>query len=659
MLANGDVRPGDILVCVETHEFALSDLFVTAFRYIFFAVVLCAARVDGQRITERSFLDDVAEARVPDSLIPRSLSLSERVLVLYRPLVGEQITLSPDGHSVAYTQHENGRISVVVRNVDEPEPKNSFVVAEDKARAGSSEKRPAQVKFLRWITPGRLLVQTSDLIFRVDADGRNVRKLVDRNDLAGSIALDPMILQQHGFSSDSATPEVSTVDPSVAHRMALENFGNKMREGATADGGETSSRKGRALADAMDEYNEEVEGVPNDPDRPDERRDAIRELMEKPRTVPRTLRAIGLLTDGSKQLLVEAVGEPPDLTTGLFKVDVETGKTTELGEQRIPGTIFYTQQGEARLIHSQQAQAGKRFFLYRTPSGKKKWIRFDKVSNEIAALKFVTSAENHLGERTFPLGFDFDAQQLYFASNVGRETYGIYRLNLTDGRRSVLLENPHYDLTGLEPVFPSDALVFDERQHRLAGVNFVDLQSRTQWFDPEIGVLQTTLERKFSGRTVKILQWSDDRDRFLFLVSGGPDSGRYYVFERQENIVVELLRRVPGLQTSNLQPAKSFEFDTPAGVHLSGYLTFPRTSRFTPPPLLGLLPQWSAATGAAWLRPRGAGHGRDGVHRGARQLSGLVRLWPAISSGDPGGLRPGAARRCAGHDCVGRRSTPV
>jgi hypothetical protein len=58
------------------------------------------------------------------------------------------------------------------------------------------------------------------------------------------------------------------------------------------------------------------------------------------------------------------------------------------------------------------------------------------------------------------------------------------------------------------------------------------------------------------------------------------------VYQRPENVLVEMLRRAPWLRNADLHTSTTFAFDTSAGVHLTGHLTFPRKSRLNPPPLL-------------------------------------------------------------------------
>ena len=134
------------------------------------------------------------------------------------------------------------------------------------------------------------------------------------------------------------------------------------------------------------------------------------------------------------------------------------------------------------------------------------------------------------------------------------------------------------------------AQVYDEYRREVVGVRKNDVRPVTAWSDGALGEVQRELEAKFPRRTVEILEWSEDRTRVLARVTGGSDPGRVFVFQRPENLVVEIFRRAPWLNSANLNDARFFECDAPDGAHLSGYVTWPAKPRLDPPPLLVIFP---------------------------------------------------------------------
>jgi len=106
------------------------------------------------------------------------------------------------------------------------------------------------------------------------------------------------------------------------------------------------------------------------------------------RTVLREPRFIGMMPGDREHILVAALGDPPEVPNGLFKVNVRTGKLTALDDnQKLPGTILYDRQAQPRILHAGDRQSAFRPFLYRRP-GKwtEGWTRMEKLSSEVVAL---------------------------------------------------------------------------------------------------------------------------------------------------------------------------------------------------------------------------------------------------------------------------------
>jgi dipeptidyl aminopeptidase/acylaminoacyl peptidase len=316
------------------------------------------------------------------------------------------------------------------------------------------------------------------------------------------------------------------------------------------------------------------------------------EPEQLPIRLERHTNILGFVAGNRGALLVEALGKPtfPPATpipTTLFSIDLATGKMKDLTEEYDDGRFFYDQKGAARLIYSHPRLSHTRNFRYYTGGTWGRWANANEATLGPIARAFPVTVENYYDERAFPLGFDVNPNILYYASNVGRDTYGVYALDLTTKQRTgVALEDPHVDLVSLEPGEANSALVFDESSGRLAGVRAVGLTPFTRWLDPELTGIQAEVDRKFPQRTVEILQWDDARVRFLLRVTGGVEPGRTFVYLRKENVLVEMLRRAPWLKNADLHASTTFAFDSPGGVHLTGHLTFPRKSRLNPPPLL-------------------------------------------------------------------------
>lgn len=314
--------------------------------------------------------------------------------------------------------------------------------------------------------------------------------------------------------------------------------------------------------------------------------------------LPRQPRVIDLAADVPDTILVEAVRpaigaasmEPllrGRVATGLFRVNVRTGQRQVLHEQDVDGALLYDRQGQARIQFYRPIDQVEQNFLSLPSPGRKAGKELEQLFGDT-----ITPA-NLLGTRTFPVGFDYDPDVLYIASNAGRDTYGLYALNLRSGRRTaVAVEHPAFDLVGftLEAPGAASPLVFDPNRRRLVGVRADGLEgTATQWIDPELTGVQTALEGEFPGRSVEVINWDDARSRFLLFVSSTSDPGRYYVYRRADNRSTQIVRRAPGVNPDQANAARAFAFDATDGVRLTGYLTVPRQPFRSVPPLMVML----------------------------------------------------------------------
>lgn len=136
------------------------------------------------------------------------------------------------------------------------------------------------------------------------------------------------------------------------------------------------------------------------------------------------------------------------------------------------------------------------------------------------------------------------------------------------------------------PVPPAAPQIFDPYRLKIVGTHQDAARPATAWRDEELGRVQRELERKFPRRAVEILDWSETRARVLCRVTGGSDAGRIFVYQRPEDIVLEVFRRAPWLSAEKLHPTRFMELSAADGASLTGYVTWPRQPRVSPPPLL-------------------------------------------------------------------------
>lgn len=547
-------------------------------------------------------------------------AVNERFVELFTPFRTDKAALSPDGKYLAYTWRENGILSVIVVEVDNPSKATAkaTVISDDQATSmmaiASREKTPAQINWMHWVTPNRLVLETN-------------RNFPFNLDVANS--------------QDSESAWLNCTGEIVAF--------------------DANGQNARSLATPKDlaEWSPSIQS----------------------RSIPRTLHIVDYCPDDSNSVLLQVDGIPRtgDLRyTERYKLNIFTGKLTSQSTYTVSTDTAYLfdRSGAPRVsIPESTRVAFPHLFMTDPGSLLKRGKSLDQIANFSPTAGFSLSPQNYFGERAIPLGFGLDPNVLYFASNIGRNTYGIYGLDVKTGKRTAFVaESPLYDLFSPAPgIFPdtnsgslftrdgpdfiedeqtdssdtstttssnsqtqqtgSDTapaessattassslntpveasvyrllskiertppiigevnempLVYSRYTHDVIGLRYEGETRTISWLDHDIKTIQTYIEQQFPGRTVDIQEWDSQLHRFLIRIRGTVDSGAFYVFDREKHQLTEFVQRAPWLNREKLHKTVHYSFPDSTGRLISGTYTFPHTSREMPVPVVVLCP---------------------------------------------------------------------
>lgn len=464
--------------------------------------------------------------------VARATTIEEkRVELLFRPVLGERLTLSPDGHYLAYTQHVREELRIVVMDLQRFETKTRILADEDRPIPLSKEKARAQLRFLEWADNNRLVFAPMIEVIAPAAK-----------------APPSEFLRTAGMSMVAMEPTV------IAPIMAVDADGTNPRQ----------------LADAKDFQFVLPSVNPADTDG----------RVRTPRP-----EIIGFPAGDRDHILLSVRKQGQPTTTEVHRLDVHTGKISQVSSETGSGFYAYDQAGNPRMAQ-EWARDGSTTFSYRAPDSGR-WVKMPEPLVPGLQEHFGRNLKTYYEGQALPLGFDYDPNVLIYASSVGRDTYGIYGMNLTTRQRTTLaLESPHRDLSPPMVTMPFGWLVFDKYRQTFCGVRVMGPQPTIVWVDPELAAIQRSIAEKFPQRTSRIFDWDEARERFIVQVSGGTEPGRTYLFQRSDGLMVELLRRAPWLPNADLHETRFVEFPGPDGSTLSAQLTLPRAPRLNPPPVI-------------------------------------------------------------------------
>jgi dipeptidyl aminopeptidase/acylaminoacyl peptidase len=497
------------------------------------------------------------ESNLTKTLLGYKVGDPARYADLFAPMRTNRAALSPDGKFLAYTVRTGQEIHLHIVAIDDPEvvKTKALIYQVEHAKETLGEYyETSPVRWLCWITPTRLAFAT------------------DRGYRLAPIS-------KPGF-----------------------------RKGLT---GGSVMRFGDITAINADGSNARILV------RPDHLREIIYMSVKNP-----DIRVIGLHPERNDSIIFATTNREAVSTTrklrhhGAHVVNVLTGETTLLSEKltKASDLTLSDRLGQARITvdrsGAKELTQPLRYQPAQEPEGAPTLAEVTGIEG------FIFSPETILGERALPLGFDTTGNVLYYASNVGRDTYGIYSLDLkTKQRLPGAIESPGVDLLSPQMEtfdatlyynlqrskqwndwlshslwWSSPQLVMDRFTHELAGVRYEAATRTAAWLRPELQGVQEWLAANRPGRSADILEWDESVNRVLILEQGPADIGAFHVLDRQRSTYTQIIRRGPETEAGSIAELKPFDFKLPDGSRIEGVIALPRDSKVKKIPLVLLCP---------------------------------------------------------------------
>lgn len=289
---------------------------------------------------------------------------------------------------------------------------------------------------------------------------------------------------------------------------------------------------------------------------------------------PCTGRVVALKPGAAGTLIVEArrLAGGEMYSHRLLTVDLSSGAIEAGRDIVVRGQLTYDPDGRVR-GYLDRSDDREPFFLAVPQGNSFQWQKLEAMHPLAARPRARPLGSAVFSPRTIPVGVA--GQQLYFASNLGRDTLGFFTLDLESGTTTYLpADDAGRDVVSLVAGHPADTLVVERASGRPVGLRKSGLQVGVHWLDPELAGVQKHLEARLRAPHVVISDWDDARDRFVVERRGRGDPGDLLLYTRADGKLATIVSaRTP---FADRRPATSgWTLRRGDGGTLSGWLTLP------------------------------------------------------------------------------------
>lgn len=193
-----------------------------------------------------------------------------------------------------------------------------------------------------------------------------------------------------------------------------------------------------------------------------------------------------------------------------------------------------------------------------------------------------------------------------------------------DGSRTkqLVYAHPEVDVSGVKRF---------GRERRVVGAYYTDEYSQVEFFDKSLKSLSGQLANALPGKpSIQFLDTSLDENILLVFAGSDRDPGRYYLFDRKQKRLEEIMLERPQLEKVELATVKPINYPTPDGVTIPGYLTLPNGENVKNLPTI-IMPHGGPSSrdvwGFDWLAQYFVNQGYAVLQPNFRGSSGYGQAW--------------------------------
>ena len=166
-----------------------------------------------------------------------------------------------------------------------------------------------------------------------------------------------------------------------------------------------------------------------------------------------------------------------------------------------------------------------------------------------------------------PLGFSSDETEVYLSMTNGEDRHGIYRVALETGEiLGEIFRDPDFDVFG--------GIVTHPESGAPVGVNYLRHHPRMVWFDERLESLFDHMRARLPGEHMRLVSSDRHYNRFVLYNYGGV-APRYFLFEREADVLTEIGADFPALQDAAVRDLRPVKYPTRDGLEIPAYVATP------------------------------------------------------------------------------------
>jgi dipeptidyl aminopeptidase/acylaminoacyl peptidase len=280
------------------------------------------------------------------------------------------------------------------------------------------------------------------------------------------------------------------------------------------------------------------------------------------------------LDDDSNDILVSV--PDPNAGTDVYRVNTETGRKTlqSLGK---PGNVVrWIADADGNL---RGAVTDEKSLITRSwwrPPGSEAWMPIGEYGMRDA--------------QTFPVAFDGDGSMVV-ASNVGRDTYALYRWDpVKNAPGAELAAYPRADF--------ATGIVYDRWKKRIVGLRYDVERAGAAWFDDDWARIQASVDRALPDTVNRISRGEDKR--YLVTAFSDTNPGTWYLLDAGTSKLEYLGAARKDIDASKMPARKAIRYPARDGLEIPAFLTLPRGHDAKNLPLIVLVHGGPFMRGTHW-----------------------------------------------------------